>query len=477
MVNPKILVLDDDSTVHEAVGYALRKYELEIVFATSIDQAIEHLAVQPESFVLGFIDHRLQHKDGSVELGLGIVPYLRRFNKNMSPVMISGSEEESVLKSWLDQKINRYLYKPLKIDLVRAIYDVEFERWRSTQTSSSDDDKQNFEVLKKFKMISRSKRLLAAINVAMKAAQSNSSLVTLILGESGTGKELVAKGIHDQSSRASQPFLPINCASFGGSDALLESELFGHEKGSFTGADKRKIGIFEAATGGTVFLDEVHCLSKNSQEKLLRVIQERKIRRVGSNVEYPLDVRLIAAGKPNLFELATAKEFLPDLYYRLNGFDIELPSLRERRGDILLLMNYFLKKKNGSFGKKIFDESVIETLTYHLWPGNVRELETAVERAYEVSDGDIIKLKDLPQSITLLEEADPSLGIIPVDQLKDEYNEKVKKSIVAAIIKTGNNLSFVSRLLKTDRADIRYKIKALGIDKMSAEEKQKLIET
>jgi DNA-binding NtrC family response regulator len=248
-------------------------------------------------------------------------------------------------------------------------------------------------------LIGKSKSIRSIFDLIRSVASAGSNV--LITGESGTGKELVAKAIHYNGVRKERPFVPVNCAAI--PDTLLESELFGHVKGAFTDARTDKAGLFEEAEGGTLFLDEVTELPLPLQAKLLRVLQEKEIRRVGSTKQIPVDVRVIAASNLDLAEQVEGRRFRQDLFYRLNVIHIPVPPLRERRDDILLLAERFLaaRQQNGD-GKKIrgFSESVLAFLLDYGWPGNVRELENVVERAVIVAQGELIMMDDLPPSIT-----------------------------------------------------------------------------
>jgi two-component system response regulator HydG len=236
------------------------------------------------------------------------------------------------------------------------------------------------------------------LRLISKVAPTESTV--LITGESGTGKELVARSIHLQSSRAAEEFVPVNCGAL--PEALFESELFGHVKGSFTGAVSDKPGLFELADSGTLFLDEVAEMPPSTQVKLLRVLEERRIRRVGGRDFVPVDIRIITATNRNIQEALAGGDFRRDLYYRLNVFQIDLPPLRERREDIPLLAMYFLERYNRRAGKKItdFSKGVQRALLSYSYPGNVRELENAVERAVTLSDGDTITEAVLPPAVT-----------------------------------------------------------------------------
>lgn len=299
-------------------------------------------------------------------------------------------------------------------------------------------------------------------NVYRQIAQvAPSGTTVLIRGETGTGKELVARAIHQKSMCAKNPFIAVNCAAL--PESLLESELFGHEKGSFTGATTRRIGRFEAANGGTLFLDEIGEMSQGAQSRLLRAIQEKEFQRVGSNDSIKVNVRLICATNRNLELDVKEGRFREDLYYRVNVFTISLPPLRERGADILLLADYFVKKYSQLQFKKVerISTPAIDMLFAYHWPGNVRELENVIERATLVAAGNVIEGHDLPPTIRI---KDPILRGKRNDSFENMVAAYEKELIVDALKDTEGNQTEAARLLGTTKRVIQYKIAKLGID-------------
>ncbi len=297
------------------------------------------------------------------------------------------------------------------------------------------------------------KNILADVH---RIAQSDATV--LIRGESGTGKELVANAIHYASPRAKGPFLAVNCASL--PETLLESELFGHEKGAFTGAVSRRLGRFELADKGTIFLDEIGDISPAIQVKLLRVLESRKIQRLGGGNDIPVDIRILAATNRDLESKMQNGEFREDLFYRLNVIPLTIPPLRERREDILPLVEHFIEKysnKNNKTVKGITPEAK-DLLLNHSWPGNVRELENLIERAFVLAPGDVIDLKDLDPFIS--QRTQVSEG--GFDNLNLEYIEKM--AIIEALKRTEGSLSKAAEMLGIHRNSIRLKIKKYGIN-------------
>jgi Nif-specific regulatory protein len=296
------------------------------------------------------------------------------------------------------------------------------------------------------------------------AQVADSTATVLIRGETGTGKELVAKAIHHASSRRKGPFISVNCAAL--PENLIESELFGHEKGSFTGAAQQRKGRFELADGGTLFLDEIGDISPAVQVRLLRVIQEREFERVGGNQTINVSVRLIAATSKNIEEAIKQERFREDLYYRLNVFPIHLPPLRERRADIILLADHFLQKYNEIHHKavkRISTPAINMMMMYH-WPGNVRELENCMERAVLSVTDDVIHGYTLPPSLQTSEAT--HTGILPSDgaSLKTMIASYERELIVDALKKFRGNVAAVARHLRTTKRIIHYSIRCLGID-------------
>jgi transcriptional regulator with GAF, ATPase, and Fis domain len=300
-----------------------------------------------------------------------------------------------------------------------------------------------------------------------KVAKSDANI--LILGETGTGKELVAKSLHVNSRRSANAFIPVDCASL--PENLLESELFGHEKGAFTGAQTSRPGLFEFANGGTSFLDEVGDVSLNLQAKLLRVLQERQVRRVGSNRMIDVDVRVISATNRDLGQLVAKGEFREDLYYRLNVISIALPPLRERKGDIPLLVQHYIAKYAASGGKEIggIAPEAMQLLEEYRWPGNVRELQNVIERAVVLAERELLRPEDLPEHIRIRSEAAASAPPIPVNELplkraKEEWASSFERDYLIQLLKRHEgNISQAAKTAGVDRKTIHRLMKKHAI--------------
>src|SRR5678816_1948355 len=323
-----------------------------------------------------------------------------------------------------------YIAKPFKVDelqlTIQRALDHQQDRREIQQLRRAVKEKYRFE-----NIIGTSQKMQDVYNLIAKVADTDSTI--LIQGESGTGKELVARALHFNSNRQHQPFVAINCSAL--PENLLESELFGHKKGAFTGAVTDKVGLFEEAEQGTIFLDEINSMALSLQTKLLRVLQERQLRRVGDTKTIPINVRVLAATNEALHEKIKVGQFREDLYYRLCVIPIEMPSLRERLDDIPLLVNHFLQKnaaQTGTEPKKI-EQKAVETLQMYRWPGNVREIENAIERACALCDDGLIRVSDLPPQVVRHASAPPAehSGSLPIGQTLDEYiREQERLSLI-----------------------------------------------
>ena len=295
----------------------------------------------------------------------------------------------------------------------------------------------------------------------LKVANSNSTV--LIRGESGTGKELIARSIHKNSPRSNQIFQAVNCAAI--NENLLESELFGHEKGSFTGAVGEKKGLFQVADGGTLFLDEIGELDISLQAKLLRALQEKQIRRVGGTKEINIDVRVVTATNRDLLKMTEEGRFREDLYYRLNVLSLDIPPLRNRAGDIPLLRDYFIQKHTRDTKRKIkIDKAADKLLNDYDYPGNVRQLESAIERAILLCDEDQITLEDLPPEMSKVKAPVASTEfVLPEDGVNFEDVEK--SLIIQAMERTDNNITKSAKLLGLTFRTLQYRLEKYGIKK------------
>ena len=373
---------------------------------------------------------------------------------------------ETIYTPIFDKETGEIAYVMGVIKDITELKQVEEEKERLqkelTTIRSELESEYNFSTI-----IGNSPKILQALKLASQVAPQNTTV--MLVGESGTGKELFAKAIHYNSSRASRPFVAINCSAF--PDTLFESELFGYEKGAFTGADKTKPGKIALASGGTLFLDEVTSMSAHAQAKMLRVIQEREYEPLGAVRSKTADIRIIAATNKELQPLVKDGSFREDLYYRLFVYPITLPPLRERDGDLQVLIEALLKKFRNEMGKRIekISSPVMEMLMEYHWPGNVRELQNVMERLVILSKGDRIEVSDLPVYLLDSVEAKPvqrhSMGnLTGVVSLEDSVHEVERSLILKALQKCGNNKTRAASLLGLSRSTFRYKLSKISPD-------------
>jgi DNA-binding NtrC family response regulator len=352
-----------------------------------------------------------------------------------------------------------YLTKPLDKDSIVLTVQKAAERMQLIR----ENVRLRNALYEKFSMegiIGSSKRMQEVLEIVKKVAST--SVTVLIYGESGTGKELIARAVHYNSTRKSGPFTPINCAAI--PDNLIESELFGYETGAFTGASHRKIGLFELSNKGTLFLDEIGELPLLTQTKLLRVLQDKEIRRLGGNDSVKVDVRILAATNKDLEKEVISGKFREDLYYRLKVVTVELPSLKERKEDIPLLVGFFINKYNHEFGKKVksVNDGALKALKDYYWPGNIRQLESVIERSVLMSDHDVISLNDIRSDLKI----PGGTGTFDVD-IPDEginFEELEKMLIKKAMAKTNNVAARAARLLGMSYKTFWYRLEKFGID-------------
>ena len=441
-----ILVVDDDADMRELAHDMLKDRGHQVTTAGSGQEALKRLAEEDYAAVL--TDLRMKGMEG-----LELLTQIKRTYPDINVILMTafGSVETAV--EAMKHGASDYLTKPVKKDeLVRVIERVVREASLRREVS-----RLRKEVHKEYSfhhILGKSKPIQAVFDLIRRVADSPTNV--LITGESGTGKELVAKAIHYNSDRKDAPFIPVNCAAI--PEQLLESELFGHMRGAFTDAKLDKRGLFEEAQKGTLFLDEISELPLMLQAKILRAIQEKEIRRVGATKPISVDVRIIAATNLNLSEEVKNKRFREDLYYRLNVIELKLPPLRERREDIPLLVEAFLKKCGEVRGKEVkgVTEAALAMLMDYAWPGNVRELENVIERAVTLSRGEKISPDDLPPAVQgargdrrVLDEA--AEKALPLDELEKEYIKKILE-------KSGGNKYQAAHALGIDRKTLYRKL-------------------
>mgnify|MGYP001159223818 FL=1 len=448
MARKSILVVDDEKNQREILDEILSGEGYDVTSASSGEAAMKFVA--DRHFDLVLTDLKMTGMSG-----LDLLKSLTDFDKSIIVILLTahGSVDSAVDAMRLGAF--EYLQKPY--DSEKLLETVS----RALKKLSTLDAE----------IISVSPEMDKVKKLILKIAKSNSTV--LIRGESGTGKELIARSIHTNSLRANETFQAVNCAAI--NENLLESELFGHEKGSFTGAVSDKKGLFEIAHGGTLFLDEIGELDIALQAKILRALQEKQIRRVGGVKEIDVDVRVVAATNRDLLHMVEEKRFREDLYYRLNVLSIELPPLRDRRTDIPVLIDYFVKKHTRGTDHKIkFEAAARKILDEYAYPGNVRQLESAIERAILLCENDTVTFDDLPPEMTdAVRPAaiDASTDFkLPADGINFEDLER--SLIMQAMDRTDNNITRSAKLLGLTFRTLQYRLEKFGFKKDESDEGQ-----
>ncbi len=383
MGKAKVLVVDDDAKILFAFRELLRKEGLKSAVAKNGKEALEKIRVERPDLI--FMDITMPELDG-----LEVLRRVKEQNKRIPVIIITGYGTMKTAIKAMQLGAFDYLTKPLDVSKVREVTHKALASTQSTSVTADHHTHFNADIIDRYELVGNSGAMQDIYKLIGSVSTTPNHTSVLIVGKSGTGKELVARAIHAFGSARQEPFVGINCTVL--PEALLESELFGHEKGAFTGATERKLGKFEIARAGTIFLDEIANLSLSLQQKLLRVLQEREFERVGGNEPIRVSARFIAASNRDLEAEVRKNNFRDDLFFRLNVVAIHLPPLRERREDIPLLANYFLGKYSEQLKKIIqgFSTDAMKTLQGYRYPGNVRELENLIERAVMLTKGDVI---------------------------------------------------------------------------------------
>jgi len=449
----EILVIDDDNATRQWLSSVLKAEGYTCHSARDPQEAEEHL--RQRTIQLALIDIYLGNVNG--------VEFLKRI-KSLRPdcdcvMMTAHASVETLAKSVRDGAVE-YLGKPLRVDeLLECIERLKSRRERTGSTLAKEpEEPAGFEGTA---IVGRSPKMLEIYRTIARVAPTEATV--LIVGASGSGKERVARAIHEHSKRASKPLTAINCGAL--AESVLESELFGHEKGAFTGADTARRGLFESSQGGTIFLDEISETTPGFQVKLLRVLQERQVRRLGANTSTAVDVRIIAATNADLMDRIRSKQFREDLYYRLSVITIRLPSLDERREDIPSLAKHFLARFNSHNARQVtLQVSTIDLLSRISWPGNVRELENLIERAAILSATDEISPQDIQGCREPVTSSAATVSTDSAASLDLTLKESERQQIVRALRECGGSRSEAARKLGIERKSLYKKAKRLGID-------------
>jgi len=454
MIPKRVLIVDDEENFRHMLSVILKKEGYDVEAASNGEEALQKVTLSPYDQVL--CDIRMPKMDG-----LDFLNEAKKAGVDATIIMMSAYGTVDIAIEAIKLGAYDYISKPFKPDEVILTLKKAEERERLRR----ENELLRKEVKKEYSfenIISKNKQMQKIFEVITKVAQYKSTI--LITGESGTGKELVARALHYNTDRAQNPFVAVNCGAI--PENLLESELFGHAKGAFTDAIRTKKGLFEEADGGTLFLDEIGELPPQLQVKLLRVLQEGEIRRIGESKPIQVDVRIVAATVKDLVKEVNEGRFRDDLFYRINVLPIHIPPLRERNEDIPLLTAHFIRKYSEAMSKNVvgIDSRALEALMNYKWYGNVRELENTIERAIVLADRENIEIENLPLEIQDFQEE------IPLEPLaEEEYS--IKKSskflemnlIKKALKKTKGNHTHAAKLLEISHRALLYKIKEYGI--------------
>jgi two-component system nitrogen regulation response regulator GlnG len=488
---PTVLIIDDEKDVHYSFRRLLEKEPLEILSAESGDEGVRLARKSAPDVIV--MDIRMGHTNG-----LDTLRELRQLNPKQVVIMMTAYGTSQTAIEAMKLGAYDYVLKPFDIPRLKQLLSEALAAAQAMKQIVSFPTKPNTEETRQT-IVGNSPVMQQVYKLIGQVAPTNTTI--LITGESGTGKELVARAIYQNGSRVNKPFIAINCAAI--PENLLESELFGHEKGAFTGALNQRIGKFEQCDGGTLFLDEIGDMPMTTQTKILRVLQEGEISRVGNNQSIKTDVRIIAATNKDLWQAVQRKEFREDLFYRLNVVRLNLPPLRERSSDIPLLVAYFLNKfrlKQPTGPSQIADEA-LAAIERHAWPGNVRELENCIQRAMVLASGNTITLANLPEEIARGTRSAPesvsasvaTAGDVPASartapaagqnevahavEVLFEFARREKEKLLPAVerelirralAETSGNQVQAAKLLGMTRATLRKRVDKFGIQKRMA---------
>ena len=451
MARPVILVVDDDPGVRESFRLILEDH-YDVLDVPDGPRALDVASASQIDLVL--LDIRLPGMDG-----IEVLERIKAIDEGIEVILVTAVKTVRTAVAAMKLGAFDYLTKPFEEEellslarraLERRALEREVAFLRSELERAHDRD----EIVGRHPATQKLQALITQV--------ARTATTVLITGESGTGKELVARAIHIQGARRERPFVAVNPAAI--AESLIESELFGHERGAFTGAHQRKLGRFELAQGGTLFLDEIGALRAELQVKLLRVLQEREMERVGGTRAVKIDVRVIAATNTNLKEAVQREAFREDLYYRLNVVQLVVPPLRERASDIPLLVEHFIRRGERELNKRIdgFSPEALAALQAYRWPGNVRELMNVIERCVVLAEGPVIQLNDLPLDVLLPQQMTKvrAAETLPLNEATDQFERQM---VLRVLERVGWNLTEAGRILNVHRNSLRVKLARWGV--------------
>ena len=450
-IRPTILVVDDDHGLRESFRLILED-EFEVLDVPDGQQALDIVRSCQVDLVL--LDIRLPGMDG-----LEVLERIKGMDEQLDVILVTAVKTVRTAVSAMKLGALDYLTKPFDEDEVLALIRRALEK-RALEREVAFLRSELARREDTYEMVGQSPEMRKLAALVGQVARTTATV--LIMGESGTGKELLARAIHRQGPRRDRPFVAVNPAAI--ADTLMESELFGHERGAFTGAYQRKLGRFELAQGGTLFLDEIGSLKPEMQAKLLRVLQEREMERVGGTHTVKLDVRIIAATNADLRQAVAAQTFREDLFYRLNVVRVSMPPLRARRDDIGVLADHFIRRYRQQFGKPVsgLAPEALAALSDYSWPGNVRELQNVIERCVALADGPIIRLSDLPLEF-MIPDARASAnaaGALDLEEAHDHFEQQIVRRVLDRV---DWNQSEAARLLGMHRNTLKVKMARWGL--------------